>query len=544
MIQQHDIYKEHVPVIIVGGSLVGLSMSIFLAWHGVRTLVVERHAGISPYPRAAGFNARTLEIFRSVGLEENIRAVEPPSAQNGGVMKAETLVSDTFEWYTSNIAEAVGEISPVRGSVIPQMLLEPVLQQRAQELGAEICFNTEFVALEQENDGVSVVLRDRLTGGEHTIQAGYLIGADGYKSTIRQALDIPAHGPGTISHHLSILFQADVREALRGRKIALCMIESSAVQGMMGFGPDEQSGLLFALYHPQSSEAQEKARGIELVRAAIGIPDLPVEIISMLPWELAAYLADHFQQQRCFLVGDAAHVMPPVGGFGANTGIQDAHNLAWKLVYVLKGQAGPELLTSYEAERRPVAQWTMEQATTRYAERLPSLRLEQLAAPVVDHQTVVLGYRYHSAAIIAEDGDDGALYENPNQPSGRPGTRAPHVVLKRGQERISTLDLFGGDFVLLAGKEGEAWCSAAATVVKQTGIDLEIHQIGNSLLAEDQRWYQAYGVTATGAVIVRPDGIIAWRAKIAMAAPEQILKHVFSQILSHDFNHYKVHNNK
>jgi putative polyketide hydroxylase len=537
MTQRHDIYKERVPVVIVGGSLVGLSMSIFLTWHGVRTVVVERHSGISPHPRAAGFNARTLEIFRSVGLEESIRAAEPPSVQNSGVMKAETLVSDTFEWYTSNIAEVVGEISPVRGSVIPQMLLEPVLQQRARELGAEICFNTEFVALEQESDGVSVVLRDRLTGGEYTIQASYLIGADGYKSTIRQALGIQAHGPGTISHHLSILFQADVREALRGRKIALCMIENVAVQGMMGFGPDEQSGLLFALYHPQPGEAlpQETARGVELVRAAIGIPDLPVEIISILPWELAAYLADHFQQRRCFLVGDAAHVMPPVGGFGANTGIQDAHNLAWKLAYVLKGLAGPELLTTYEAERRPVAQWTMEQATARYAERLPSLHLDQLAAPIVDHQTVALGYRYHSAAIMAEEEGDHGLYENPNHPGGQPGTRAPHVVLKRGQEQLSTLDLFGGDFVLLTGKEGESWCSAAATAAEQMGIDLEIHQIGNSLIAEDQRWYQAYGVTATGAVIVRPDGFIAWRTKTAIAAPEQLLKQVFSQILSHTF---------
>jgi 2-polyprenyl-6-methoxyphenol hydroxylase-like FAD-dependent oxidoreductase len=535
MTQQHDIYKEHIPVVIAGGSLVGLSTAIFLAWHGVRTLVVERHAGISPHPRAAGFNARTLELFRSVGLEESIRAAEPPSVQDGGVMKAETLISDTFEWYTSNISEAVGEISPVRGSVIPQMLLEPVLQQRARELGAEICFNTEFVALEQDSDGVSIVLRDRLTGGEYSIQARYLIGADGYKSTIRQALDIPAHGPGTISHHLSILFQADVREALRGRKIALCMIENTTVQGMMGFGPDEQSGLLFALYHLQPGEAlpQETARGVELVRAAIGIPDLPVEIISILPWELAAYLADHFQQQRCFLVGDAAHVMPPVGGFGANTGIQDAHNLAWKLAYVLKGLAGPELLTTYEAERRPVAQWTMEQATARYAERLPSLHLDQLATPTVDHQTVALGYRYHSMAIMTED--DHALYENPNHPGGQPGTRAPHVVLKRGQEQLSTLDLFGGDFVLLTGKEGESWCRAATTVAEQMGIDLEIHQIGNSLIAEDQRWYQAYGVTATGAVIVRPDGFIAWRAKTAMAAPEQLLKQVFSQILSHTF---------
>lgn len=533
--RQND--KEQIPVLIVGGSLVGLSMSLFLSWYGVPALVVERHAGISPHPRAAGFNARTLELFRSVGIEQAIRKVEPPTLQDSGIMKAETLAGKEGEWFTYNVSEAVGDASPVRGSIIPQVALEPILQARAQELGADIRFNTELISFEQDADGVNAIVRDQTTGSEQRVRASYLVAADGYKSPIRQALGIPLHGPGTLSHHMSILFQADLREALRGRKIALCIIENATVQGMMGFGPDGQSGALFAFYYPEKGETVEhftKERGIELVQAAVGMPDLSVEIISMLPWELAAYLADRFQQDRIFLAGDAAHVMPPIGGFGANTGIHDAQNLAWKLAAVLKGQAGTELLSTYEVERRPIAQFTIEQACARYRDRAPFLQLDSISAPLIDHQTVVLGYRYHSNALIAEEPNDKALYENPAHPTGRPGTRAPHVVLQRGQERISTLDLFGGDFVLLVGEQGESWSKAATSVLKHSNIDLEVHHIGSDLIDVNQRWYDAYGVTKSGAVIVRPDGIIAWRAKTAVARPEQTLKQVFAHLLFHE----------
>jgi putative polyketide hydroxylase len=533
--EQISIEKEQTPVLIVGGSLVGLSMSLFLSWYGIPALVVERHAGISPHPRAAGFNARTLELFRSLGIEQAIREAEPPSVQNSGIMKAENLVGKELDWYTRDVSEAVGDISPVRGSILPQVILEPILQARALELDADIRFNTELVSFEQDVDGVSAVLLDRTTGNKQEVRARYLVAADGYKSQIRHALDIPVHGPGTLSHHISILFQADVREALRGRKIALCMIENPDVQGMMGFSPDGQSGMLFALYYPEKGETPEhftRARAIELVRAAVGVPHLPVEIASMLPWELAAYIADRFQHNRIFLAGDAAHVMPPVGGFGANTGIQDAHNLAWKLAYVLKGMAGPQLLSTYEVERRPVALFTMEQACARYRDRAPFLGLDDFSAPVIGHQTVVLGYRYHSTAIIPDDHDGNGIYEDPRHPTGCPGTRAPHVALQRGDERISTLDLFGGDCVLLVGEHGDIWSNAANTVSKKLDVDLEVHQIGTDLIDVDQRWYDAYGITSSGAVLVRPDGFIGWRARTSAASSEQTLVQALSCLLS------------
>jgi putative polyketide hydroxylase len=334
-------------------------------------------------------------------------------------------------------------------------------------------------------------------------------------------------GPGTLAHYVSILFQSDVSEVLGKRRMAFCFVENSRVQGTLGASPDGKFGMFFSLYQPERNQMPEdftEARCIELVRAAVGVPDLPVTILNTQPWELAAYVADRYQQDRIFLAGDALHVMPPTGGLGANTGIQEAYNLAWKLAYVLKGSAGPELLASYEAERRPVAQFTVEQSCLRYAERVPfPLPIDQ-GSPLIDLTAVVFGYRYHSMALCSEPGDDEGVYEDPAHPSARPGTRAPHVPLARGDERISILDLFGGDFVLLSGPGGAPWRKAAAQLTEKLGIDLEVYTIDRDLHDVEQCWNATYGISATGAVLVRPDGFIGWHAREIHAQPEQTLE--------------------
>ena len=379
------------------------------------------------------------------------------------------------------------------------------------------------------------MVRDRLTQEERTIRAHYLVAADGYKSPIRRQLGIPMHGPGTLSYHISILFQADLRSALRGRRIALCFLENSQVQGMLGLSPDGDAGMLFSIYHPEKGDTPEdftEEHCIKLVRTAVGIPDLSVKLLSVLPWELAAQIAECYQQKRIFLVGDAAHVMPPTGGLGANTGIQDAYNLTWKLAYVLKGIAGSELLSTYGAERRPIAQLTVGQACARYADRV-SLQLPiDNIEPIIDYWAIIFGYRYHSTAVLSEAQDDKGLYEDPFHPSGHPGTRAPHIVLERDSERMSILDLFGGDFVLLIGPEGMSWREAARRVAEKLGVDLEIYMIDEDLMDVDHRWHVSYTVTPTGAVLVRPDGFIGWRAKEANEHPEQTFELAFSTLLS------------
>src|SRR5439155_22644725 len=223
-------------------------------------------------------------------------------------------------------------------------------------------------------------------------------------------------------------------------------------------------------------------RCVEYVREALGAPDLEVAIENVQQWSSCAEWAARFQEGRIFLAGDAAHTMPPTGGFGGNAGVADAHNLAWKLAWVLRGDAGPALLDTYEAERLPVAELTVEQAYTRYAVRLdPELGQEDIQ-PFVPEPPTELGYRYRSSAIVAED-DDGAPFENPLEPSARAGFRAPHVDLG-GR---STLDLFGRGFVLLS--PSQAWCDASPVEAQRLDV---------------------YGLEPEGALLVRPDGFIAW----------------------------------
>src|SRR5579885_1862053 len=186
--EQAICYDETTPVLIVGGSLVGLSMSLFLSWHGIPSLLVERHAGISPHPRAFNFNARTMELFRSVGVEETIRQAEPPAYKNSSVLQAESLAGKEFGWITQDTTGT--QLSPVEGSLTGQDVMEPILRARAEELGGDMRFFTEMVSFKQDTTGVSAVIKDRATGKERTVKARYLIAADGNQSAIRQQLGI------------------------------------------------------------------------------------------------------------------------------------------------------------------------------------------------------------------------------------------------------------------------------------------------------------------------------------------------------------------
>jgi len=242
-----------------------------------------------------------------------------------------------------------------------------------------------------------------------------------------------------------------------------------------------------------------------LLRAALGDDEIPVEIEGVMKWNSRADVAEIFQKGRIFLAGDSAHVMPPYGGFGGNTGVQDAHNLAWKLAMVVKGRAETGLLNTYEVERRPAGVFTTEQAYGRYVTREAKyLGLENLQ-PLENDLNIELGYCYHSSAVIPDAvAIGGQGHENPQDSKGRPGTRAPHVWVGQEGKQISTMDLFGSNFVLLAGAEGGAWCDAAHAVSKQmaTPIDTYQYDLGT-----------AYGLMPQGAVLVRPDGFVAWRAK-------------------------------
>jgi hypothetical protein len=205
--------------------------------------------------------------------------------------------------------------------------------------------------------------------------------------------------------------------------------------------------------------------------------------------------------------------MPPNGGFGGNTGIHDAYDIAWKLACAVRGDAGAGLLSTYEQERRPVGRLTVEQAYTRYVTRTATYLNATDYEPLLPDLEIELGYLYRSVAVAADAGADGAGHADPRATRGRPGSRAPHLWIEREGERLSTLDLFGHSFVLLLGTDGQQWYDVAL----EHGIDA--HRVGNDVIDVDERFIAAYGVTASGAVLVRPDGFVAWRSPSIAADP-------------------------
>ncbi|MDR9857455.1 FAD-dependent monooxygenase [Paenibacillus sp. VCA1] len=531
---------ETVPVLVVGGSLVGLSISLFLARQGIKPLVVERHPGTAIHPRVSSLTARTMEIFRAAGIEKEIRREEPPFPRDFGVMFVESLAGQMFDNLMEDMSAYFTDLSPVEGNGIAQDLLEPVLREQAEQAGARLRYNTELIGFETDGEGVTAVICDRISGEKRTVRAKYMVGADGSKSGIRAKLGIGQHGEGTLCHLVSMVFDADIQELFAGQNAHMCFFANDTTSGSLVLYPGTLRRpdiyRVDVIYDPEEETMEDypEERCVELIRAAIGIPDIPVTIKKVLTWEMAARVADRFQDGRVFLVGDSARVQPPSGGLGGNTGIAEAQNLAWKLAAVLRGEAGPDLLATYDAERRPVADYTTEQVV-----RLSQQRQHEGSEGItVNTLHVNMGYRYPEGAIVPEaDGQNLPYAQSPELWTGQPGTRAAHIVLERDGHTVSSLDLFGSRFVLLVGPGGQSWLEAAQVAQAALHLPMDIYRIGGyegDIGNPGNDFLDAYGITPTGAVLVRPDGYIGWRSKAAEADQEemeQTLKDVLSTIL-------------
>lgn len=529
-----------VPVFIVGGSLVGMSTAMFLGHHGIRSLAVEHHRGTAIHPRAAMITQRTMEVLREVGVEQIVmEKSEEQFVQDGAIMALESLAGKEIAWFIPNLNEGVRDVSPSLRLFITQNLLEPLLQRRAHELGAELRFSTEMVSFEEDREGISAVMRHRDTGETKTVRAQYMVAADGSHSKVRDRLGIRMLGHGVVSKSITIYFHGDVGPLLRGRSLSVMYVVNPVLNGFFRIEKPFTSGFLAVHWlgdakNPVTDVSKDltEEKCYALLRAALGDEKVPVKIDNVMHWDAEADTAEHFQKGRVFLAGDSAHVMPPHGGFGGNTGIQDAHNLAWKLAYVLKGLAGPELLSTYDPERRPAAAFTVEQAFSRYVTRAaPYLRSHDMQA-LENDLNVECGYIYHSAAVIPEDANSARGHINPRESKGMPGTRGAHVYLQKGAEQVSTLDLFGGNFVLLTGPEANAWADCAGAAAKQLQVSLDIHSVGKAGLTDPSGEFQhAYGISPSGALLVRPDGFIAWRAKSAEGASIERFTRVLRSVL-------------
>jgi putative polyketide hydroxylase len=533
-------HDHETPVLVVGGGITGLCTAFFLVRQGVAVTLVERHPSTAIMPQARAFNARSLEIFRGFGLEEEIRERQSILAGLPEMIGADTLAGD--ERFRVDMLGRVrpGEISPAGWALIDQDELERVVRAHTERAGAEVRFATELVSFEDDAEGVTATVRDLGTGTESRIRADYLIAADGNRAGIRHQLGVEADGPGVLGHAAHFLFDADLDSVLRDRRFLLAYFDrprTGTVLCPLGPGGRWMLGVPFRAEQGESIDDFTEERCAELARAAVGIPDLELTLVPPVPGgsrtatdvRIGAMVARSYRAGRVFFAGDSAHVVPPTGSFGASTGIADAHNLAWKLAAVLHGRAGPDLLDTYEAERLPVARATMDTALRILDARHSG---EGEDATRIDEVTMAHGYRYRSAAVCTEPGTPGSPVEDPRTPTGRPGLRAPHIWLERDGSRVSTLDLCAGSFTLLAGADGASWAAAAETVAVEVGVDLRVHRMDDGVQDPEKRFPEAYGISASGASLVRPDGFVAWRAGEPSTQPERELSRVLRGVLA------------
>jgi len=533
---------DRVPVLIAGGSLVGLSTALFLARLGIGHLLVERHAQTSHHPRGRGNNLRTMELFRTAGVEQAILEAASLLAHNHGILQVETLTSGDGEWLIREV-DPDGEharVSPSSWCQCSQNDLEPVLVRAARDLGSNIRFGTELVSFEQDGEGVTALVKSRETGDERTVRADYLVAADGPRSPVRERLGIGHTGAGDLFHSVSIAFETKrLAEAVGDRRFFCAYLTNERGSGVLLPVDNEELWVLHAPLHAELGETLDDftdERCAAAIAAATGVPDLDVEITGKAQWTAAERVAERFSDGRVFLAGDSAHEMSPTGAYGSNTGIQDAHNLAWKLAAVLGGWAGPGLLETYDPERRPVAAATSARAAARSAEHNhPGYNARPGSARQPVTLAMVLGYRYYSSAVVGAP-PDGAVVPQDFRPTAEPGSRAPHMWLDRSGTRLSTLDLYEHTPVLLSGRDGGAWHAAGLRAAGR-GVPLACYRVGHGaeydLVPEDgSDWAQLHGTDSAGAVLVRPDGFVAWRARTSGADPERTLADVLDTVLS------------
>ncbi|GAA4545995.1 aklavinone 12-hydroxylase RdmE [Amycolatopsis samaneae] len=520
--------EERVQVLVVGAGLGGLSATMFLAQRGIDVLAVERHAGTAIHTRASGQNPRTMELFHWAGIDDAVLNASPRASKGLRVTVASSLAGTVFNRILEDFNEPdISAATAMRFGMAGQDVVEPIMLAQAEKFGARVRFRTELTGFTQDADGVTATVRHRDSGEETVVRADYLVAADGGRSGIREDLGIATEGEGALGHLVGVVFDADLGDRVKAGITDLFHLQHPEFTGVV-CNTDHPNRYIFAVdYRPDKGESPADfppERLAELIRLATDLPGLEPEIQWTGPWEIAARIAERFRSGRVFLVGDAAKVTPPTGGQGGNTAVGDGADLAWKLAAVLRGDAGDGLLDTYEAERRPIARMIVEASLHNLKERmLPDLDVSELPPPE-EPLAGMLGFRYRSTAVLAED-DDPARCENPMEPSGRPGFRGPAVPLTVDGFPKSTVDVFGEAWVVLCAEDGSRWCPAAADIAAETGIRVDCHVLDDAGAAR-------YGLAAGGASLVRPDGIVAWRAAAAPEDPAGELWNVLGRVLS------------
>ena len=575
-------------VFVVGSGPAGASAALFLATYGVDVVVASKYGNTANTPRAHITNQRTIETMRDIGIEDQVMAEAVPHHMIGETVFCTSVAGEEFGRVRSwgNAPDREGEYiatSPTLNCDIPQTLFEPVLVRNAMARGAVFRWKTEYVSHTQDADGVTTVVRDRMTGQEYSVRSKYLIGADGGRSQIAADLQLPMEGQMGVGGSMNIVCEMDLSEWCENRQSSLYwVLQPGANTGGIGLGlvrmvrPWNEWLVTWGYDINQPPPEMDDQKAEDIVRNLIGAPDLDIKVTDWSLWTVNDVYARENMVGRVLCVGDAVHRHPPGNGLGSNTSIQDSYNLAWKLAMILKGQAGEGLAATYNEERVPVARQIVRRANQSIADFdhvLDALGID----PADDDATmraamdrrkeasaegerrrqalrdalvlknyefnalgVEFGQRYDSAAVVSDgtewptqDTDEQLHY----QPTTHPGARLPHAWLSGpnpSAPRISTLDICGrGRFTVLTGTNGQAWVDAARTVAEELGIELPALQIGPAQDYADTYgdWGRLREIDDDGCLLVRPDNHIAYRSHSAVEDPVAALRDALRTVL-------------
>jgi 2,4-dichlorophenol 6-monooxygenase len=572
-------------VLVVGSGPAGSTSAALLSTYGVPNVLVTKYRWLSDTPRAHITNQRALEVMRDLGVEEDAKLYGAPQHLMGDNVFCTSLAGEELgrlrTWGTHPLTAARHRLaSPTHMMDLPQNFLEPIMFSAACARGTKARLSTEYLSYKQDKTGVTTRVRDRVSNEEYDIRSQYLIGADGGNSKVAEDAGLRMKGKMGVAGSINIIFKGDLSRYVAHRPSVLYWVmQPGSNVGGIGMGvvrmvrPWNEWLVIWGYDISQPAPKVDEAFAKSVAYALIGDDSVPIEIKSVSTWTVNHMHALDYSNGRVFCMGDATHRHPPSNGLGSNTSIQDAYNLAWKLSLVLKGQAAPSLLDSYQEERASIGKQVVDRANKSIEEFGPifqALGLLDTKDPVkmisnmadrkkdgakaekqrealrqaiaykvyeFDAHGVEMNQRYKSGAVVSDGSKDPGFKENPEliyQPTSFPGARLPHVWVEKGKQQLSTLDLCGkGRFTLITSIGGDAWIEAAAVITKASGLDISAIKIGPGCDYEDPYgdWANAREVGDAGCVLVRPDHHVAWRAKKRSADALGELTHVFETIL-------------
>ncbi len=499
-------------VIIIGGGPVGLSAAICLAEQGIASVLVEKHPSTTDHPKARGVNGRTMELFRSWGIEDRMKQYQMPREAYRF-----TWLEDLQGKEITRVPATVdySQYSPTENAIIAQDDVEKELFIKAKSMPLiDLRFDTEMVHASQDEKQVVVEIHNKAHKQKERLTAHYLIAADGARSSLRKLFGVEMEGADNLGLFCNIYCEMNLDKYIYHRPSVGFMFTRPDIMGTFMLAKDCQRKWLVGARidaYPQLTRGMfTEEFCIDFVKKIVSDPDVEVRFINKSFWTMAALIANQYRVDRVLFVGDAAHRLPPTGGFGMNTGIQDVHNLGWKLAMVLNNHAKDSLLDTYFTERSQIAKTNTLWSVTN-AKRFETIFTALAQGDLSTFEEALRDQTHHINNILLDLGYVyGSEYQNRDEykPSAEIGARAPHCWLEKDAKQISSLDLFNKQFVLMCHPESNYWQERYQKWpcrVVTIGEEGEYKNPDHDFLA-------LYGISKKGAVLIRPDGHVAWRA--------------------------------